>query len=148
MKLFWETNNFHHNDRQYPFKHWSHTTRSLTSSSRSRRFEPCLDRCDCVGKFVSLHADSPNTLQNVSGFSLPPIKTDCHNITEKLLIMAKNDEQANKFMFKKLTICGKTFQSLKYLNYGIFFFVDIKSKKNLYRFVKCCLNTMVITLFL
>jgi hypothetical protein len=34
----------------------------------------------------------PNTLYSVSGFSLPPIKTDCHNITEKVLSMAKNDE--------------------------------------------------------
>jgi hypothetical protein len=36
---------------------------------------------------------SPNTLHNVSGFSLPPIKTDHHHITEKLLSMAINDKQ-------------------------------------------------------
>jgi hypothetical protein len=39
---------------------------------------------------------SPNTLYNVSGFSLPPIKTDRHHITERLLSMAKNDKQTNK----------------------------------------------------
>jgi hypothetical protein len=33
---------------------------------------------------------------NVSGFSHPPIKTDRHHITEKLLNMAKNDKQTNK----------------------------------------------------
>jgi hypothetical protein len=37
------------------------------------------------------------TLYNVhvSGFSLPPINTVCHHITEKLLSMAKNDKQTN-----------------------------------------------------
>jgi cytosine/uracil/thiamine/allantoin permease len=33
-----------------------------------------------------------NTLYNVSGFSLPPIKTDRHHITEKLLSIVKNDK--------------------------------------------------------
>jgi hypothetical protein len=36
----------------------------------------------------------PNTLYNVSGFSLPPINTDRHHITEKLLSMAKNSNQS------------------------------------------------------
>jgi hypothetical protein len=38
----------------------------------------------------------PNTLYNAFGFSLPPVKTDRHHITEKLLSMAKNDKQTNK----------------------------------------------------
>jgi hypothetical protein len=33
---------------------------------------------------------SPNKLDNASGFSLPPIKTDCHHVTVKLLSMMKN----------------------------------------------------------
>jgi hypothetical protein len=46
-------------------------------------------------KFVSLLAEASvcslfsNALHNVSGFPLPPIKTDRHHITEKLLTMAK-----------------------------------------------------------
>jgi hypothetical protein len=37
----------------------------------------------------------PNALYiNVSGFSLPPIITDRHHITEKLLSMAKNSKQS------------------------------------------------------
>jgi hypothetical protein len=47
--------------------------------------------CENFGKVDDL---SPNTLYNVFGFSLPPIKTDRHHITEKLLSMAKNDEPA------------------------------------------------------
>jgi hypothetical protein len=75
-------------------RHWSHTMRPLTPSQR--RFESCLDRSEYVEKFVSLLAEGrwslPNTLYmyNVSGFSLPPIKTDCHRITEELLNVAKN----------------------------------------------------------
>jgi hypothetical protein len=44
----------------------------------------------------------PNTLYNVSGFSLPSIKTDRHHITEKLLSMAKilNNQSAVKLHFK------------------------------------------------
>jgi hypothetical protein len=53
-----------------------------------------------VRKFVSLLAEvgvlSLNTLYNVSGFSLPPIKTDRHHMTEKMLSMAKNDKQTKK----------------------------------------------------
>jgi hypothetical protein len=36
-----------------------------------------------------------NTLYNLFEFSLPPIKTDRHNVTEKLSSMAKIDEQIN-----------------------------------------------------
>jgi hypothetical protein len=35
----------------------------------------------------------PNTLYNVSGFSLPHILTDSHQISEKLMSMAKNYKQ-------------------------------------------------------
>jgi hypothetical protein len=35
-----------------------------------------------------------SALYNVSGFSLPPIITDCHRIIEKLLSMAKNSKQS------------------------------------------------------
>jgi hypothetical protein len=38
----------------------------------------------------------PNALYNVSWISLPPIKTDRHHITEKLLSMAKNDKNKQK----------------------------------------------------
>jgi hypothetical protein len=37
-----------------------------------------------------------NTLYNISEFSLPPIKTDRHHITEKLWSVAKSDKQTNK----------------------------------------------------
>jgi hypothetical protein len=37
---------------------------------------------------------SQNTLHSVSGFYLPPIKTDHHHLTEKLLAMAKNNKQS------------------------------------------------------
>ena len=48
---------------------------------------------------------SPNTLYNVSGFSLPPIKTDRHHITEKLFSMAKNYKQTNKrFLLKSCIV--------------------------------------------
>jgi hypothetical protein len=36
----------------------------------------------------------PSTLYNVPGFSLPPIKPDHHQITEKCLSMAKNSKQS------------------------------------------------------
>jgi hypothetical protein len=41
----------------------------------------------------------PNALYNVSGFSLPPIITDRHHITEKLLSMAKNSKQSINHIF-------------------------------------------------
>jgi nitrogen-specific signal transduction histidine kinase len=47
-------------------------------------------------KFVSLLAEDQwslpkyMTLNNAYGFFLPPIETDRHHITEKLLSMAKN----------------------------------------------------------
>jgi hypothetical protein len=40
-----------------------------------------------------VHGFFPNALYKVSGFSLPPIKTDRHHIAEKLLSMAKDDKQ-------------------------------------------------------
>jgi hypothetical protein len=50
---------------------------------------------------------SPNTLYiKISGFSLPPIKTDHHRKTEKLLSMAKKSKQTNKQTNQKKTHIG------------------------------------------
>jgi hypothetical protein len=65
----------------------THSTRSLTN--RQRRFESCSYKSDCVRKFVCLLAEG-QCIMYVSGFSFPPIKTDRHHMTERLLIMAKN----------------------------------------------------------
>jgi hypothetical protein len=75
-------------------RHRSRTTIPLTS--RPRRFQSCLDRCDCVRKFVSLLAEGRWSLPKCIVFSLPPIITVRHHITEKLLSMAKNSKTINQ----------------------------------------------------
>ena len=75
----------------------SHTTKPLASSPH--RFAP-RSYDATVWESLSVYlwkvgGLSPNTLYNVSGFSFPPIKTDRHHVTEKLLSMAKNYKQTN-----------------------------------------------------
>jgi hypothetical protein len=86
--------------------------RPLTSNPH--QFESYLDRRDSV-RNLSIYLQkvddlSPNTLYNVSGFPLPPIKTYHHHITEKLLSgknlqTKQNKKQTKKTSFRVLVIC-------------------------------------------
>jgi hypothetical protein len=42
-----------------------------------------------------VNSHSPNTLYNMSGFSPPPIKTDRHHRTEKLLSVVKQVKKSD-----------------------------------------------------
>jgi hypothetical protein len=74
-------------------RHWSHTTRPLTSSPH--RFESCTDQCDFVKKFVILLAESR--------WSFPKY------ITEKLLNMAKNGNKHRLLKLQYQSLCCNIF---------------------------------------
>jgi hypothetical protein len=82
-------------------------------------YDQFLVRGNCVRKFVSLLAEGlfPNTLYNVSGFSLPLIKTDRHHITEKLLSMVKilNNQSVVWGSLLINSWCHRSFNCLVYM---------------------------------
>jgi hypothetical protein len=79
-------------------RHRSHTTRSLTSVGLHPAHTDVTVRESLSVHLQKVSGLFPNALYNVCGFSLPPIKTDRHHITEKLLSMVK--------MTNKTVVCG------------------------------------------
>jgi hypothetical protein len=73
-----------------------HETSHLQPTSVRIVFRP-MWLCDEVHQFTCgrsvVSSQIHCIMYNVSGFSLPPIKTDRHHITEEFLSMAKNDKQ-------------------------------------------------------